>query len=142
MMRRSSCATAMFGVVVLLSMAVLGSWSAGALPPASGSKCSSDWVNNEAAMQCFIKGQEDIRNGVKHPHYVACTGAGEVFCCVDNDNGKQDCEVAQAAGTTTDDDKIRAILAAHRAVLTSLGRWQSEDDPSQSDMPEGGVQQQ
>ena len=66
--------------MVLLSMLVLGSSSANALPPASGSKCSSDWVNNEGAMQCFIQGEEESRSGVKHPHYVACTAAGEVFC--------------------------------------------------------------
>jgi hypothetical protein len=125
-MTRSSYATATLSVVVLLSIAVLGSWSAGALPIASGSKCSSDWVNNGAAMQCFIKGEEETRSGEKHPHYVACTGAGEVFCCVDDDNGNQNCDVAEAAGTTTDDDKILAILAAHRAMLTSLGRLESK----------------
>jgi hypothetical protein len=43
---------------------------AGALPPASGSKCRSDWVNNEGAMACFIQGEEDLRNGVAHPHHA------------------------------------------------------------------------
>jgi hypothetical protein len=59
-------------------------------PRASGDKCSSDWVNNESAMQCFIQGEEEARKGVKHPHYVACAG-GDIFCCKDNDRGAQYC---------------------------------------------------
>jgi hypothetical protein len=47
-------------------------------------------VNNESAMQCFIRGEEEARKGVKHPHYVACAG-GDIFCCKDNDRGAQYC---------------------------------------------------
>ena len=96
-------------------------WStAHALPPASGSKCSSNWVNNASAMQCFIQGEEDVQHGVSHPHYVACTAAGEVFCCVNNDNGNQDCEVQASKAKTTEAQRIRAILAAHRAMVKSV----------------------
>jgi hypothetical protein len=130
----SSCTTSTLRALILLSIFVLVSSSASALPPASGSTCRSDWVNNEAAMQCFIKGEEETRNGVKHPRYVACTSAGEVFCCVDDDRGNQDCEVAQAAGSTSEADKIRAIIEAHRAMLTTMKRWQSKDEPSQSEV--------
>jgi len=59
--------------LALPSALVLGVPSAGALPVASGSKCSANWVNNEGALACFIQGEEDLRNGVAHPHYVACT---------------------------------------------------------------------
>src|SRR5687767_2005839 len=92
-MRRQSYAVL---VVLALSTLLLAAAPASALPIASGSKCNSTWVNNPEAMACFIQGQEDIRNGVSRPHYVACTAGGEIFCCVDNANG-QDCEaVAQS----------------------------------------------
>jgi hypothetical protein len=58
---------------------LMGSPTASALPPASGSNCNSNWVNNAGAIDCFIQGEEDVRNGVAHPHYVACTKAGECF---------------------------------------------------------------
>jgi hypothetical protein len=76
---------------------VLASSPASALPPASGSNCSSDWVNNPGAMSCFIQGEEDRRNGVAHPHYVACTKSGEVFCCQDDARG-QNCEAVKTSG--------------------------------------------
>jgi hypothetical protein len=108
--------------LVLLSMPVLGSSPAMALPIASGSKCKSDWVNNEGAMTCFIQGEEDVRNGVSHPHYVACTDAGEIFCCVDNDKG-QDCEAVRAGGHRPSEAvKLGAILDAQQTILTTLGR--------------------
>jgi len=123
-MRRFSYAVSRVGGVFLL-MLVIGSPPASALPPASGSKCKSDWVNNAAAMDCFIQGEEDVRNGVSHPHYVACTSAGEVFCCVDNNHGGQDCEVA----ARTSDPKrpienlqMAAILDAQQTILTLLSR--------------------
>ncbi len=112
---------------VLLCTLLLGSAPASALPPASGSKCSASWVNNPAAMACFIQGEEDLRSGVAQPHYVACTSDGSVFCCV-NRNGGQDCEEA-AAGSTggpgrqdIDNLKLWATLEAQRSVATILGQ--------------------
>jgi hypothetical protein len=94
-MRRFSYAISRLGGFFLL-MLVLGSAPASALPPASGSKCKSDWVNNTGAMDCFIRGEEEVRNGVNRPHYVACTSDGEI-CCADNNHGGQDCEPAAKA---------------------------------------------
>jgi hypothetical protein len=92
------------------------------MPPASGSKCSADWVNNPAAMACFTQGEEESHNGVANPHYVACTAAGEVFCCVDKDNG-QHCEaVMTTGGQTTHKLWTQAILAAQRAHLKAMGK--------------------
>lgn len=116
--------------VVLLSAILLGSPSASALPPASGSKCSSDWVNNAAAMACFIQGEEDLRNGVAHPHYVACTGAGEVFCCVDKAGG-QDCVAVKVGGRGPKDIenlKVWAGLDAQRSILTILSQVSTKLD--------------
>ena len=107
---------------------------AAALPIATGSNCSSTWVNNAGAMACFTQGEEEGRNGAKHPHYVACAG-GDVFCCKDDDHGNQDC-VAQAAGIpATRADWIKAILSAHRTTLTRLGRYSSKTRPIQSQVP-------
>jgi hypothetical protein len=131
-MRRLALAIGAAGAV-LVWPALLGGGAASALPrPASGSLCDDDWVNNPAAMACFTKGEEESRAGVKHPHYVACTAAGEVFCCVDKDSGGQDCEVAARTGPAVSNaDLIRAILAAHRTQLTKMRRW----DPPQSKPP-------
>jgi hypothetical protein len=112
----------------------MGLTSAGALPVASGSKCSSNWVNNAAAMSCFIQGEEEANNGAKHPHYVACSAAGEVFCCVDDDRGNQNCEIAAAGGQKTSQSAwIRAILAAQRTHLEALGRFR--DRPGETRLP-------
>lgn len=98
---------------------------AGALPPASGSKCSANWVNNQAAMACFIQGEEEIRNGVRNPHYVACTAAGEIFCCQDK-NGGQDCDAVSAIvigpRPNIDNVRLRAMLESQRSVSTLLGQ--------------------
>jgi hypothetical protein len=121
-MRRFSYAVSRVGGFFLL-MLVLGSAPASALPPASGSKCNSNWVNNAGAMDCFIQGEEDVRNGVSHPHYVACTSAGETFCCVDNNHGGQDCEAVMASGKPPNIDlKLAAILDAQETMITLLGR--------------------
>jgi hypothetical protein len=104
------------------AMLVLGSTSANALPPASGSNCSSNWVNNAGAMACFTQGEEDIRNGVAHPHYVACTKAGEVFCCVDQSGG-QNCEAVRAGEGGHEHiqaAQLAAILDAQQTTLTLL----------------------
>lgn len=110
----------------LLSFAILlaAASAAEALPPADGSKCNSNWVNNQAAMNCFIQGEDEQHAGVKHPHYVACTAAGEVFCCVDDDNGNQNCELAEASTGHPVDTAVwvRAILAAQASHLKALGK--------------------
>lgn len=137
-MRRTNCAVSSMvaattehstrvGVSVLLAMLVLGSSPADALPPASGSRCNSNWVNNAGAMSCFIQGEEDAHNSVAHPHYVACTAAGDVFCCVNDNNGNQNCEVQEAGRRATEADWIRAVLAAHKTMLKTLGRASTPD---------------
>jgi hypothetical protein len=114
------------------AMLVLGSTSANALPPASGSNCSSNWVNNAGAMDCFIQGEEDIRNGVSHPHYVACTKAGEVFCCVDQAGG-QNCEAVRAGVHPPNETvKLGAILDAQQTTLTLLGQMSARLDKLES----------
>jgi hypothetical protein len=41
-----------------------GADAAHALPPVNGSNCSSNRVNNEGALECFIQGEEDANNGI------------------------------------------------------------------------------
>jgi len=114
----------------LLSVLVLNSWPARALPrPASGSNCKPDWVNNAGAMACFIQGEEDVRNGVTNPHYVACLSNGEVLCCVDNNHGGQDCEAAKEGGRPAGENaKLGAILQAQQTILTTLARMSAKLD--------------
>lgn len=95
---------------------------AAALPIATGAQCNSKWVNNAGAMQCFIQGEEEIHAGVRHPHYVACVG-GDVFCCVDNDAGNQDCVAQAHQRPPLNRDLIQAILAVHQNRLIALGRY-------------------
>jgi hypothetical protein len=100
--------------ITVASVFVLTAQAALALPrPASGSNCSSDWVNNAGAMACFIKGEDERNAGVAHPHYVACLN-GDIFCCVDTDRG-QDCEAQTRANRASPADWMRAVLAAQRA---------------------------
>jgi hypothetical protein len=87
-------------------------------------------------MSCFIRGEEESRSGARHPHYVACTAAGEVFCCVDNDAGAQDCEVAVRGRPAGKADWTRAVLAAHRSMTMSLGRYTDRPVPPHSRAPE------
>jgi hypothetical protein len=123
---------ARIGGLVLLFMLVLGSPSASALPIASGSKCKSNWVNNEGAMACFVQGEEDVRNGVAHPHYVACSDAGEIFCCVDDAKG-QNCEAVRAGGRPPNENvKLGAILDAQETILTVLGQISDKVDKLES----------
>lgn len=120
------------GALVLLSTLVLGSPPASALPIASGSNCKSDWVNNEGALACFIQGEEDGRNGVTHPHYVACSAAGEVFCCVDDDKG-QNCEAVRVGGRHHIEGlALGALLQAQQTILTILGRISIKVDKLES----------
>lgn len=120
------------GLVLLFMLVVFGSRSASALPIASGSKCKSNWVNNEGAMACFVQGEEDVRNGVAHPHYVACSDAGEIFCCVDDAKG-QNCEAVRAGGRPPNENvKLGAILDAQETILTVLGRISDKVDKLES----------
>jgi hypothetical protein len=101
----------------------LGVSSASAMPVASGSKCNANWVNNQAAMNCFIQGEDEAHAGAAHPHYVACSAAGEVFCCVDDDKGNQNCTVAEAtSGHVSTGTWVHAILSAQQSHIQMLSR--------------------
>jgi len=109
--------------LITFSMFLLMTGYANALPPADGSKCSSNWVNNNAAMNCFIQGEDETHAGVAHPHYVACTAAGEVFCCVDDNKGNQNCEVCAAdAKPPSEAAKLNAILNAQMIMLSNMNK--------------------
>lgn len=114
-----------YAAILAGGLSLLWTTSTVALPPASGSKCSANWVNNQAAMACFIQGEEDIRNGVRNPHYVACTAAGEIFCCQDRNSG-QDCEAVSSIivgpRPNFDNVRLRAMLESQRSVSMLLGR--------------------
>jgi hypothetical protein len=113
-MSRSGAVIAPLAAIVL----VLAAHGAVAKPKiASGSNCRSDWVNNEGAMQCFIQGEEESHAGAAHPHYVACSAAGDVFCCQDDDRGNQDCVAQARRRPASRADLVRAILAAQRTHL-------------------------
>lgn len=108
--------------LVVFAALVMGAPLASALPKVNGSNCSSGWVNNEGALDCFILGEEDMNNGLPNPHYVACSSDGEIFCCVDDNRGAQTCE--SEAGTTKAnvEQQVRAILEGQRAGLTAMDR--------------------
>jgi hypothetical protein len=120
--RRSISADLSYISAGALALVLCSASAANALPPADGSKCSSNWVNNAAAMNCFIQGEDEQHAGAKHPHYVACTAAGEVFCCQDNDQGGQNCEVAEASTGHPVNSAVwvRAVLAAQASHLKAL----------------------
>jgi len=134
MMERWNCAAGTVGIALLLTLFLPPS-PVYALPPASGSKCNSNWVNNEAAMNCFVQGEEDVHNSVAHPHYVACTAAGEVFCCVDDNKGNQNCEVCTAKSggkRPTVGAQIGAILNAQLIILSNMNRLSTRIDTLES----------
>ncbi len=136
----SLAATAAVGLLALSGALLLRPSPAVALPIPTGSQCNSTWVNNAGAMSCFIQGEDEVRNGARHPHYVACAG-GDIFCCVDNDNGNQNC-VAQARGRPANrNDWIRAILGAHKTMLTRMDRYAGKPRDLQSRIPERGRDQ-
>jgi hypothetical protein len=128
---------ATIGMLILLAALLLPHPTAAAGKIASGSNCSSSWVNNAGAMSCFIQGEDEAHAGVVHPHYVACAG-GDIFCCVDDSHGNQNCEAqASTAGgnRASEAQKVQAILMAQRAMLKSLGKPASKIDGLQSRMP-------
>jgi hypothetical protein len=90
-------------------------------------------VNNAGAMDCFIQGEDDVRNGVSSPHYVACTANGDVYCCVNNNHGGQDCDAVRAGGKPPDERAtLGAILDAQETIITLLGRICAKVDCSTS----------
>lgn len=130
-----------FRVAGLVLPAAIMYSSTNALPRADGSKCNANWVNNAGAMNCFIQGQQDIRNGVAHPHYVACTSAGEVFCCVDDDKGNQSCEVEAAGRHSTIAQQLGAILNGQLTIMETMKRLSDRMDRLESGgvMPQGAT---
>jgi len=119
-MNRSRAATASLAAAAILL--VLGAASTIAKPkPASGSQCSSDWVNNADAMRCFTQGEEESHAGVSHPHYVACLGT-TIMCCKDNDHGGQDCVAEAGTRPASTADWVRAILVAQSVHLKTAER--------------------
>jgi len=117
------------GILLLVSMIVLLSSSAMALPRASGSKCNSNWVNNEGALDCFIQGEDETNNGVSNPHYVACTNDGDVMCCQDDPKAGQTCHLAAAivkSGPSLQVRQIAAILSAQQTTLIMMNKMSSK----------------
>ena len=137
-MRPKSLAVPTLAVAMGLLCTSIAPTPARALPPATGSKCDSSWVNNAGAMACFIKGEDESHAGVKHPHYVACVG-GDIFCCVDNDAGHQNCEAQAQAGHANPADWQRAILSAHKTMTMQLGRYSGRRGPPHSEIPKSPV---
>jgi hypothetical protein len=134
----AASAVAITVVLIMLSMLILGSPSADAMPVASGSNCNSNWVNNEGALGCFIQGEDEARAGASHPHYVACSKAGEVFCCVDDNKGNQNCEVEAVVrgGRPISSVQLGAILNGQLTILTTLGQLSRKVDNLESQLGE------
>jgi hypothetical protein len=137
----STLATAMIqrsarlGGLLLISMLVMSAPSASALGIASGSKCTVNWVNNAGALACFVQGEQDSRNGVSNPHYVACSAAGETFCCVDDSKGNQSCEVVEAVvkgGKPIQATQLEAVLDAQQTILMKLNQLSKRMDSLES----------
>jgi hypothetical protein len=84
--------------------------SAHTLQRAEASKCGPDSASTARAAACLAQGRLDIRAGVKHPHYVACTAVNKVFCCSDNAEGDQTCGDASATTRTDSSGEFEAKL--------------------------------
>ena len=115
------------GTLILVSMLLLGFRPVSA-KPADGSKCRSDWVYNPRAMACFTQGEDDAHNGVRHPHYVACSLAGEVFCCVDDDHGSQNCEAVKEGPRHDIDVPIAGLLQAQQTNVMMFAEISAKVD--------------
>lgn len=116
--------------LLLLCILFLGVSSASALPIATNAKCNPDWPNNPGADKCVTQEEQDITNNVAHPHYVACTSDGTLFCCVDNDNGGQDCTAIEDATLGTrgilGDLQLDATIGGQQATATGLSQIQQQ----------------
>jgi len=106
--------------LLVVAAAIAGTPAFALGKPATGSNCSSDWVNNSGAMECFTKGEEETHAGAAHPHYVACLN-GQIYCCQDNDKG-QNCDAVMSVHPVTSNDWMRAVLAAQRAQAVRMSR--------------------
>ncbi len=53
---------------------------------------------------------------------------------MDDNNGNQDCEALERGGKATEADWIKAVIAAHHAMLSGMGRY--DDKPEQGKKPE------
>jgi hypothetical protein len=103
----------------------------------NGSNCSSNWVNNEGALQCFIQGEEETNGGSPNPHYVGCSADGEIFCCFDNPKtGGQVCESVGTAGHADVQQQVRAILEAQAAIAASMARMSKRLDELENKLHE------
>jgi hypothetical protein len=120
-------------VLIALAVVAIDSPLAVALPPASGSNCSSDWVYNECALNCFGQGEEEINGGSSNPHYVACTKDGEIFCCVDR-RGGQICESCAGAARADVARQVAVILESQRVTASALARMSERIDELQNIM--------
>ncbi len=109
-------------IAALVIPAALLCTSAQAMRPASGSNCSSNWVNNEGAMECFIQGEDETNSGASNPHYVACLPNGELLCCVDNNRGGQTCDGIAAAGRASLAQQLKAILNGQMVMMETMRR--------------------
>jgi len=114
-------ATAGIRTLIMLAALLMGAPLAVALPPVNGSNCSSNWVNNEGALECFIQGEEEANSGTSPPHYVGCSADGEIFCCVDR-NGGQVCESLAGAARANVEQQVRAILESQAAISANMAR--------------------
>jgi hypothetical protein len=114
---------ARIGAAIAVATLVAATHAAVALPPVNGSNCSSNWVNNEGALECFIQGEEESNGGSSNPHYVGCSADGEIFCCFDNPKtGGQVCESVGTAEHADVQQQVRAILEAQAAIAAGMAR--------------------
>ena len=106
--------------LLVVAAAIAGTPAFALGKPATGSNCSSDWVNNSGAMECFTKGEEESHTGVSNPHYVACLN-GQIYCCQDNSKG-QNCEAVMSVHPAGAGEWMKAVLAAQRAQAMRMSK--------------------
>ena len=123
----ASMQAALLGAAIAIAALLSGSEGARALP-VNGSNCGSNWVNNQGALACFIKGEEDTNSGTSPPHYVGCSADGEIFCCVDTKDRGQICESVGTAEHADVQQQVRAILEGQAAILANMARMSKRLD--------------
>jgi hypothetical protein len=127
-----------FATSAVLLGAGLASPAAAAPKITTGAGCSSTWVNNPGAMDCFIQGEDETNAGAKHPHYVTCDPGGDILCCQDNDAGHQICVEAAASGHTTIAQQIRALIAGQKLLLKAQGNTKAGNGATLTIVPGKG----